>query len=475
MNERPREDDELLRTTQKKRPREDGGAKSTAVKKARVVTPDDRFLAPRIDAETAFREKRAVEAGEAVGRTQVVGADRRREYRHQLQGLLSPNADGRVFARPICVSAERDASSTTSPRAAAAPAAPSLSRNFSSRPAETLDAPDIYDDFYCNTLSLSSTDRLGVGLGSNVYSMKAWNKEVREVWDLGCPVTSVAWAPSGGHIAVGGEDASLVVVDGERGAVVRDLAGIHDDRVGVLAWNPSTRTLATGGRDADVWELDLRIKGLACVRRFSAHSQEVCGLRWSGDGATLASGGNENLLALWDARSNRPQPLHALTAHRAAVKAIAWCPGKRHLLASGGGTADRTVKLWNTNTGALLHSANAGSQVTGLLWAKGARPQLLSSHGFSENQLSLWNWNSAPRRLDRVVDLRKHTGRVLALEASPDGARVASAGADELLCIWDVWDSAATAKSDEAAFLGGGQRRDVRKWDSTFASCLSLR
>ena len=34
---------------------------------------------------------------------------------------------------------------------------------------------------------------------------------------------------------------------------------------------------------------------------------------------------------------------------------------------------------------------------------------------------------------------------------------------------------AATAKSDEAAFLGGGQRRDVRKWDSTFASCLSLR
>ena len=122
----------------------------------------------------------------------------------------------------------------------------------------------------------------------------------------------------------------------------------------------------------------------------------------------------------------RRERRRALTAHRAAVKAIAWCPGKRHLLASGGGTADRTVKLWNTNTGALLHSANAGSQVTGLLWAKGARPQLLSSHGFSENQLSLWNWASAARRLDRVVDLRKHTGRVLAIEASPDGAKQTS-------------------------------------------------
>jgi cell division cycle 20-like protein 1 (cofactor of APC complex) len=32
-------------------------------------------------------------------------------------------------------------------------------------------------------------------------------------------------------------------------------------------------------------------------------------------------------------------------------------------LASGGGTADRTIKFWNTATGTLLNSIDTGSQV----------------------------------------------------------------------------------------------------------------
>ena len=33
------------------------------------------------------------------------------------------------------------------------------------------------------------------------------------------------------------------------------------------------------------------------------------------------------------------------------------------LLASGGGTLDRTIKFWNTGTGSLLNSVDTGSQV----------------------------------------------------------------------------------------------------------------
>lgn len=35
----------------------------------------------------------------------------------------------------------------------------------------------------------------------------------------------------------------------------------------------------------------------------------------------------------------------------------------RRILASGGGTADRTIKFWNTSTGSLLNSVDTGSQV----------------------------------------------------------------------------------------------------------------
>jgi len=40
-----------------------------------------------------------------------------------------------------------------------------------------------------------------------------------------------------------------------------------------------------------------------------------------------------------------------LTSHKAAVKALAWCPLESSLLASGGGTKDKSMKFWNADTG----------------------------------------------------------------------------------------------------------------------------
>jgi len=44
-------------------------------------------------------------------------------------------------------------------------------------------------------------------------------------------------------------------------------------------------------------------------------------------------------------------PQLKLNKHIAAVKAIAWSPHQHGLLASGGGTADRTIRFWNTLAG----------------------------------------------------------------------------------------------------------------------------
>jgi len=52
------------------------------------------------------------------------------------------------------------------------------------------------------------------------------------------------------------------------------------------------------------------------------------------------------------------------------VKAIAWSPHQHGLLASGGGTADRCIRFWNTLTGQPLQSVDTGSQVCNLAWSK---------------------------------------------------------------------------------------------------------
>ena len=89
---------------------------------------------------------------------------------------------------------------------------------------------------------------------------------------------------------------------------------------------------------------------------------QVCGLKWSHDDRELASGGNDNQLLVWNQRSQHP--VLRLTEHTAAVKAIAWSPHQQGLLASGGGTADRCIRFWNTANGNVLNSIDTGSQAS---------------------------------------------------------------------------------------------------------------
>ena len=54
--------------------------------------------------------------------------------------------------------------------------------------------------------------------------------------------------------------------------------------------------------------------------------------------------------------------------HNAAVKALAWSPHQHGLLVSGGGTADRCLRFWNTLTGQPLQCIDTGSQVCEFLY-----------------------------------------------------------------------------------------------------------
>ena len=58
-------------------------------------------------------------------------------------------------------------------------------------------------------------------------------------------------------------------------------------------------------------------------------------------------------------------PLQRYSDHSAAIKALTWSPHQHGILASGGGTADKTIRFWNTLTGQPLQSIDTGSQVSG--------------------------------------------------------------------------------------------------------------
>ena len=134
----------------------------------------------------------------------------------------------------------------------------------------------------------------------------------------------------------------------------------HASRVASLSWG-SPSLLSSGSRDSMIHNHDVRADP-HCVAALQGHQQEVCGLKWSLQGTQLASGGNDNLLHVWEPRQNRPRL--CIERHSAAVKALAWCPFQHNVLASGGGTADRKICLWNTGNGACLNEVDTKSQVT---------------------------------------------------------------------------------------------------------------
>uniref|UniRef100_A0A6N2KGW9 CDC20/Fizzy WD40 domain-containing protein n=1 Tax=Salix viminalis TaxID=40686 RepID=A0A6N2KGW9_SALVM len=263
---------------------------------------------------------------------------------------------------------------------------------------------------------------LAIALGNTVYLWDASDGSTSElvtVDEEDGPVTSVNWAPDGRHIAIGLNNSHVQLWDSTSNRQLRTLSGGHRSRVGSLAWN--NHILTTGGMDGQI-----------------INNDEVCGLKWSASGQQLASGGNDNLVHIWDRSTtlsnSATQWLHRLEDHTSAVKALAWCPFQGNLLATGGGGGDRSIKFWNTHTGACLNSIDTGSQVCALLWNKNER-ELLSSHGFTQNQLAVWKYPS----MVKMAELNGHTSRVLYMAQSPDGCTVATAAGDETLRFWNVF------------------------------------
>ncbi|KAJ1946590.1 substrate-specific activator of APC-dependent proteolysis [Linderina macrospora] len=327
-------------------------------------------------------------------------------------------------------------------------------RRLPREPIKVLDAPGISDDYYLNLLDWSIKDRVVVALGTAVFLWDAKTSQVRELFDSDGPITSVKWAERGRHLAVGTSAGTVQIWDVEKSRKIRDFAG-HTRRVGSLEWNSTI--LSSGSRDKHIINRDTRMRQGAVVSTYYAHEQEVCGLRWSPDKIQLASGGNDNHLFIWDSRytplnalmhSTEPEiapgarsfrrPLFRLTGHTAAVKALAWSPVRRGLLASGGGSGDKTIRFWDTTTGRQVSCTDSGSQVCNLSWSRDGS-ELVSSHGFSMNHIVVWNYPA----MKPVGVLRGHTSRVLFMAHSPDGQTIVTAAPDETLRFWSVFSKPA--------------------------------
>ncbi|XP_026191503.1 uncharacterized protein LOC34623766 [Cyclospora cayetanensis] len=176
------------------------------------------------------------------------------------------------------------------------------------------------------------------------------------------------------------------------------------------------------------------------------------------------------------ARGRTTKPLLVYSEHKAAIKAVKFCPQIDGLLASGGGTADRYIRLWNAKLGSSrsVCSVDTGCQVCNICFSPHSF-SFLSTHGFSLNQVFLWRFSpsllstplpaqtshktlepslleslypdlqaeyaNAVDPITKAATLTGHSARVLFLAASPCGCRVVTGAGrgDESLRFWRVF------------------------------------
>ncbi|XP_046650302.1 cell division cycle protein 20 homolog [Daphnia pulicaria] len=317
-----------------------------------------------------------------------------------------------------------------------------------------LDAPAMMNDYYLNLLDWSQTNFISVALDKQVYLWNAASGDIQELMECEGEdnyISSVQFTQDGSYLAIGLNTGSVELWDIQQQRRLRTMAG-HAARIGVLAWNE--HVLSSGSRSGLIFHHDVRIPQ-HLVASLEGHTQEVCSLKWSGDHRYLASGGNDNLVHIWEGttgQTTRNTPVHVFNQHQAAVKGMAWCPWQNRLLATGGGSNDRSIKLWNMNVGECVDTIDTKSQVSGIFWNTEYQ-EIISAHGFPNHTLQIWKYPTKAK----VAELTGHDERILHLAMSPGETAVMSAGADETLRLWNCFQTDPNKKKGTA-----GRRNEPR-------------
>lgn len=337
-------------------------------------------------------------------------------------------------------------------------AAVARAKKIPTAPERVLDAPGLVDDFYLNLLAWSNTNLLAIGLDDAVYVWNASTGSVGLLCELsGTLVTSLRWSEDGLYVSIGRDDGLVEIWDIETNTKLRTLdCGLHHTRIAAQAWCQHVLTL--GSKTGHLFHSDVRVADHIISVLELVHLAEICGLEYRADGAQLAAGGNDNLVSIWDVRNahgdSSSQPLYVKTSHRAAVKALAWSPYQLLLLASGGGTSDKTINFWNTQTGARVNTIETGSQISSLNWgyAAGTGMEIVASHGYPTNNLLLFNYPT----LQKTGEITgAHDLRILNGCLSPDGLTLATVAGDENLKFWSLFDLYKQKKETEGGSGAG--------------------
>ncbi len=159
----------------------------------------------------------------------------------------------------------------------------------------------------------------------------------------------------------------------------------------------------------------------------TGHTYTVWSVAFSPNGKILASGSGDRTIKLWNVETG--QEIKSLTGHSGWVYSAAFSPDGKTLAS---GSSDNSIKLWNVESGQELKSlAGHSSLVSSVAFSPDGK---IIASGSADKSIKLWNVETG----QEIKALTGHSGSANSVAFSSDGKTIASGSYDNSIKLWNV-------------------------------------
>ena len=287
-----------------------------------------------------------------------------------------------------------------------------------------------------------SPDSTLLATGDIDYLVKIWQvdtgKLLRTLQGHSSWIWSVQFAIEGSVLATGSQDQTIKFWQVSSGQLLKTLQG-YTNWVMTIDFTCDGTTIVSGSQDGVVRFWDCRsildsetatteIKKVnhKPFRSWRTHPAWTYALRLNSDSTILGTASIDKTAKLWDMQTGKL--LHVLTGHTSQVMSIAFSPDWT-TVATGSG--DSTIHLWDVQTGQVRRVLKGHTnQVTSLAFHP-SKPLLAS--GSNDNTARFWNLDTG-----EIVGVLEHPGWPWAIALNQNGTQLATACTDHIVRLWDM-------------------------------------
>ncbi|XP_077422190.1 ATG16 autophagy related 16-like 2 [Vanacampus margaritifer] len=208
----------------------------------------------------------------------------------------------------------------------------------------------------------------------------------------------------------------------------------HEQAVNTAAFCSSSALLASAGTDRVVKVWEVRAGALRHQTTLDGSTEGLTCVQFDPTGQKILAGSYDKSALLWCL--DQPVAKLTLTGHGRKVTAARF---SRHQVVTG--SADGTVRIWDLQRAACVHSAHASSFCSDVVCSEN-----VAISGHFDGKIRLWD-----TRLSSCVHCLPAQGKVTSLDLSADGRHLLSCCRDDGLQLLDVrrWsDRSATFRAD---------------------------